>query len=88
MSGNPEIIRGGDDESLSTLYETAFSGLTGLCVLVCAAYDTRMNHRRHPAFGWRALLVVASHPLRLILASLDAIRDLAYGVRVPGRFFS
>jgi len=45
-----------------------YFGLTDLFVLVCVAYDTRMNRRLHPAFGWGALLVLASHPLRLMLA--------------------
>jgi hypothetical protein len=44
-------------------------GLTDLFVLACVAYDTWMHRRLHPAFGWGALLVVASHPLRLMLAS-------------------
>jgi hypothetical protein len=49
-----------------------YFGLTDLCVLACVAYDTRMNRRLHPAFGWGTLLVVASHPLRLILAGTSA----------------
>jgi hypothetical protein len=31
-----------------------------------------MNRRLHPAFGWGTLLVVASHPLRLMLADTSA----------------
>jgi hypothetical protein len=49
-----------------------YFGLTDLFVLACVVYDTRMNRRLHPAFGWGALLVVASHPLRLMLAGTPA----------------
>jgi hypothetical protein len=47
-------------------------GLTDLFVVACVAYDTWIHRRLHPAFGWGALLVVASHPLRLMLASTPA----------------
>jgi hypothetical protein len=49
-----------------------YFGLADLFVLACVVYDTRMNRRLHPAFGWGALLVVASHPLRLMLAGTPA----------------
>lgn len=46
-----------------------FFGLTDLFVLACVAFDTRTNRRLHPAFGWGALFVLASHPLRIMLAN-------------------
>lgn len=50
----------------------AYFGLTDLLILLCVAWDTRVNRRLHPAFGWGALLVVASHPLRLLLSGTEA----------------
>jgi hypothetical protein len=50
----------------------AYFGLTDLCILACVAWDTVSNGRLHPAFGWGALLVVASHPLRLLVAGTAA----------------
>ena len=54
-----------------------FFGLTDLAVLACVAFDTRMNRRLHPAFGWGTLLVAASHPLRLMLAETSAWMQFA-----------
>lgn len=48
-----------------------YFGLTDLCVLACVAYDTVRHRKLHPAFGWGALLIIASHPLRLMLAGTD-----------------
>jgi hypothetical protein len=48
-----------------------FFGLTDLCVLACVVFDTVKHRRLHPAFLWGALLIVASHPLRLLLAGTD-----------------
>ncbi|HEY7546413.1 MAG TPA: hypothetical protein VID27_16105 [Blastocatellia bacterium] len=48
-----------------------FFGLTDLSILACVVYDTVRNRRLHPAFLWGALLVVASHPLRLMLGDTD-----------------
>ena len=47
-------------------------GLTDIIILTCVAYDTWTHRRLHPALGWAALLVVASHPLRFMLAQTDA----------------
>ena len=55
----------------------AFFGLTDLCVLACVAFDTIRNRRLHPAFAWGMLLIVASQPLRLMLASTDAWMQFA-----------
>lgn len=49
----------------------AFFGLTDLCVLACVVFDTVRHRRLHPAFLWGTLLIVASQPLRLLLAGTD-----------------
>jgi hypothetical protein len=49
-----------------------FFGLTDLCVLAAVAFDTYKQRRLHPAFAWGALLLIASHPLRILLAGTDA----------------
>ena len=46
----------------------AFFGLTDLSLLTCVAYDTVKNRRLHPVFIWSIPLVIASQPLRLMLA--------------------
>jgi len=46
----------------------AFFGLTDLCLLACVAYDTVKNRRLHPTFIWSVALIIASQPLRLMLA--------------------
>lgn len=48
-----------------------FFGLTDLCLLACAVFDTVRNRRLHPAFLWGTLLIIASQPLRLMLAGTD-----------------
>jgi hypothetical protein len=50
----------------------AFFGLTDLCLLVCVVFDTVRHRRLHPVFLWGMLLIVASQPLRLMLAGTDA----------------
>jgi hypothetical protein len=45
-----------------------FFGLTILGVVLCVAIDTIRNRRLHPAFGWGGGLVIASLPLRILLA--------------------
>ena len=49
-----------------------FFGLTDLCVLACIVIDTVKHRRLHPVFVWGMLLIVASQPLRLMLAGTDA----------------
>lgn len=49
-----------------------FFGLTDLCVLACIVFDTVRNRRLHPVFVWATMLIVASQPLRLMLAGTDA----------------
>lgn len=55
----------------------AFFGLTNLFLLVCVAFDTIRNRRLHPAFLWGTLLIIASQPLRLMLAGTDVWMRLA-----------
>jgi hypothetical protein len=49
-----------------------FFGVTDFCILACVAYDTIKHRRLHPVFLWGILLIVVSHPLRLMLAGTDA----------------
>ncbi len=49
----------------------AFFGLTDLCLLACVGFDTIKNRRLHPAFLWGTLFIIASQPLRLMLAGTD-----------------
>ena len=57
-----------------------FFGLTDMCVLACVAFDTIKNRRLHPVFVWGMLLIVASQPLRLMLAGTDAWMQFATGL--------
>jgi hypothetical protein len=49
-----------------------FFGLTDVCVLACVGFDTVKQRRLRPVFVWGTLLIVASQPLRLLLAGTDA----------------
>jgi hypothetical protein len=49
----------------------AFYGIPDLCVVAVVAYDTMKQGRLHPAYFWGALLLIASHPLRIMLAGTD-----------------
>jgi len=48
-----------------------FFGLIDLFIVACIVFDTIKHRRLHPAFLWGALLIVASQPLRLMLAGTD-----------------
>ena len=48
-----------------------FFGLTDLCLLACVGVDTIRNRRLHPVFIWSLPLVIATQPLRLMLAGTD-----------------
>jgi hypothetical protein len=50
----------------------AFFGVTDLILLSCIAYDSIANRRLHPAFLWGGLLVIISHPLRLVIGGTSA----------------
>jgi len=44
-----------------------YFGLKDLVIVTFVAYDTWKSRRLHPAFGWGALLIIVSGPLRLML---------------------
>jgi uncharacterized membrane protein YozB (DUF420 family) len=48
-----------------------FFGLTNLVLLACVIYDTAVNRRLHPAFGWGLALIVASQVGRLMVSGTD-----------------
>ena len=50
----------------------AFFGLTDLFVAACIVYDLAARGRVHPATAWGGLVVVASQPLRLMVAGTSA----------------
>lgn len=54
-----------------------FFAMTDLLMLSCVAYDTIKHRRLHPAFGWGALFVVLSQPVRLMLAGTPAWQGFA-----------
>lgn len=43
--------------------------LIDLCVLAPVVFDAIKNRRLHPAFGWGALLILASQPLSFLLGA-------------------
>jgi len=45
----------------------AFFGLADLILVACIAYDTATHRRLNPAYLWGGLLLVLSHPLRLVI---------------------
>lgn len=49
-----------------------FFGLTDLFIVVMLAYDLTVRKRVHPATIWGGLLIVASQPLRLMIAGTPA----------------
>jgi hypothetical protein len=50
----------------------AFFGLADLLLLACVIYDTATHRRLHPAYLWGGLLLVASHPLRILIGGTSA----------------
>ena len=55
----------------------AFFGLMLLIVIICITVDTVKHRRLHPAFGWGGAFVVASVPLRLMVAGTAAWTQFA-----------
>lgn len=51
--------------------------LKDLIIIAFVAYDTWKSRRLHPAFGWGALFVIASFPLRMMLAGTHAWMQFA-----------
>jgi hypothetical protein len=49
-----------------------FFGLTDLFVLAFVAFDTVKHRRLHPVFGWGLPIIIASQPLRLMVAGTQA----------------
>lgn len=62
-----------------------FFGLTDLFLVACVAIDTFKNRRLHPAFLWGTLFIVASQPLRLLLAGTNVWMQFATWVVQLGR---
>ena len=50
----------------------AFFGLADLFIVVCLAYDLVARRRFHRATVWGGLLIVVSHPLRLLIGPTQA----------------
>ena len=50
----------------------AFFGLADLFVVVCLVYDLVARGRPHRATVWGGLLIIASHPLRLVVGNTHA----------------
>lgn len=48
-----------------------FFGLTDLCLLACLGIDTVKNRKLHPAFLWATVVVIVSHPLRILLSGTE-----------------
>ena len=46
----------------------AFFGLADLIAVACVVYDAVIFRRVHPAYAWGGMLLVASHPARLVIA--------------------
>jgi hypothetical protein len=55
----------------------AFFGLADLFILAVLAYDLTTRRRIHPATIWGGLLIVASQPLRLMIAGTPAWMSFA-----------
>lgn len=51
--------------------------LKDLIIVAFVAYDTWKSRRLHPAFGWGALFIIASFPLRMMLAGTHAWMQFA-----------
>lgn len=64
-------------ELLAKAGPLAYFGITDLLVLSCLAYDWRIHRRVHPAFGWGALFIILSHPLRMALGMTSAWMSFA-----------
>jgi hypothetical protein len=55
-----------------------FFGIADLILLACVVYDTITNRRLHPAYVWGGLLLVASHPLRILISATAAWHVFAH----------
>ncbi|MCA1616704.1 MAG: hypothetical protein LC800_21955, partial [Acidobacteria bacterium] len=50
----------------------AFFGLADIFVAACLVYDLVARGRPHRATAWGGLLIVVSHPLRLVIGNTQA----------------
>jgi len=57
-----------------------FFGVADLILLGCIAYDVAKTRRLNPAYLWGGLLLIASHPLRLLLAGTTAWMTFAHWI--------
>jgi len=57
-----------------------FFGFPDLVLLGCITYDYAKTHRLNPAFAWGGLVLIASHPLRLMLSHTSAWISLAHWI--------
>lgn len=57
-----------------------FFGVPDLILLGCIAYDYAKTRRLNPAFLWGGLLLIASHPLRLMLSGTAAWMSFAHWI--------
>jgi hypothetical protein len=55
----------------------AFFGLTFIVLLIAVLYDLASRRRVHPAYIWGGALLVASVPVRLMMAGTNAWRGIA-----------
>ncbi|MBS1766409.1 MAG: hypothetical protein JST05_03265 [Acidobacteria bacterium] len=55
----------------------AFFLLKDAIILAFVVYDTWRSRRLHPAFGWGALFIIVSFPLRMMLAGTHAWMQFA-----------
>lgn len=57
-----------------------FFGFPDLVLLSCITYDYAKTRRLNPAFAWGGLLLIASHPLRLMLSGTSAWMSFAHWI--------
>lgn len=48
-----------------------FFGLTDLCLIACLVIDTVKNRKLHLEFLWATVVVIASHPLRILFSGTE-----------------
>ncbi len=57
-----------------------FFGLPDLVLIACILYDYAKTRRLNPAFVWGGLLLIVSHPLRLMLSHTGAWMSFAHWI--------
>jgi hypothetical protein len=66
--------------AIAAVHQFAFFAVTDLFVLAIVAYDLATRRRLHPATLWGGLFVVASQPLRIMVAMSPAWMEFAQWV--------